>query len=172
MNNLKKFTILGIIFVSVIGTLLHFAYDWSGQNFFVGLFTPINESTFEHMKLIFFPMLLFSIFMSYKIGDEYPCVLSISLLSTIIATFLIPVLFYTYTGILGYNITFLDISTFFISVILGFIYLYKNTINCSSTINEIYIIILVAIIAGLFMIFTYNPPDLGIFADPLNQTPV
>lgn len=166
MNNLKKYTLGGLIFVSVLGSLLHFVYDWSGQNFFVGLFTPINESTFEHMKLIFFPMLIFSIFMSYKIGDEYPCVFSISILSTIIATFLIPVLFYTYTGVLGFNISFLDISTFFVSVILGFIYLYKNTINCSSTVNETFIIILAAVIAGLFMIFTYNPPDLGIFAEP------
>ena len=166
MSNLKKFTLSGIIFVSVIGTLLHFVYDWSGQNFFVGLFAPINESTFEHMKLIWFPMLIFSIFMYYKISDEYPCILSISILSTIIATFLIPVLFYTYSGILGFNISFLDISTFYISVILGFIYLYKNTISCTSTVNEVYIIILATIITALFMIFTYNPPNLGIFAEP------
>lgn len=166
MNNLKKFTLSGIIFVSVIGTLLHFVYDWSGQNFFVGLFAPINEATFEHMKLIWFPMLIFSIFMYYKISDEYPCILSISILSTIIATFLIPVLFYTYSGILGFNISFLDISTFYISVILGFIYLYKNTISCTSTVNKVYIIILATIITALFMIFTYNPPNLGIFAEP------
>lgn len=166
MNLLKKFTLSGIIFVSVFGSLLHFTYDWSGNNFFVGLFAPINESTFEHMKLIFFPMLVFSIFMSYKIADKYPCILSVSMLSTIIATFLIPILFYTYSGVLGFNISFLDISTFFISVILGFIYLYKNTISCTSTVNEMFMLILVVIIAALFMIFTYNPPNLGIFANP------
>lgn len=48
-------TIVGILFVSVLGVLMHFVYEWSGSNRFVGLFAPINESTWEHMKLLFFP---------------------------------------------------------------------------------------------------------------------
>lgn len=167
MNTLKKYVIAGILFVSVSGTLLHFAYDLLNRNFFVGLFTPINESTFEHMKLIFFPMVLFTIYSSRRLSHDYPCILPVSLLSTIIATFLIPVLFYTYSGVLGFNLPVLDISTFFISVISGFLYLYKNTIFCTSTINESFMIILITVITVLFIIFTYYPPDLGIFAEPV-----
>ena len=54
MNTLNKYMILGTIFVSVLGSLAHFFYDWTNNNAFVGLLTPINESTWEHMKLIFF----------------------------------------------------------------------------------------------------------------------
>ena len=52
-------TIIGVIFVSAAGTLLHFVYSWTGNNSIIGLFAPVNESTWEHMKLLYFPMLLF-----------------------------------------------------------------------------------------------------------------
>ena len=56
MHSSKRVMILAAIVVFVLGTLAHFVYDWSGQNSFIGLLTPVNESTWEHMKLLFFPM--------------------------------------------------------------------------------------------------------------------
>ena len=58
MHSSKRVMILAAIVVFVLGTLAHFVYDWSGQNSFIGLLTPVNESTWEHMKLLFFPMLI------------------------------------------------------------------------------------------------------------------
>lgn len=55
MKKLKCCTIIGIIFVLVLGTIFHFLYEWTENNFVVGLFAPINESVWEHMKLVFFP---------------------------------------------------------------------------------------------------------------------
>ena len=54
-KTLLKLDIIGFVFVSVIGTLAHFVFEWSGNNTVVGLFCPINESPWEHLKLIFFP---------------------------------------------------------------------------------------------------------------------
>ena len=42
--------IIGILAVWVSGSLFHFVYDWTGKNTFIGMFFPINESTWEHMK--------------------------------------------------------------------------------------------------------------------------
>lgn len=72
MQNLRKFTVIGILFVSVAGTLLHFVYDWSGQNPLVGFFAPVNESTWEHMKLLFFPMLLYGLVAVPILKSAYP----------------------------------------------------------------------------------------------------
>ncbi|MDD7025196.1 MAG: DUF6512 family protein, partial [Oscillospiraceae bacterium] len=58
MNKLKCYTITGILFVIITGTISHFVYEWSQNNFILGLFFPVNESTWEHMKLLFFPMLI------------------------------------------------------------------------------------------------------------------
>ena len=56
---LKKFTLGGILWTLVIGTSSHFFYQWSGENFFVGLVSPVNETVWEHLKLLFFPALLY-----------------------------------------------------------------------------------------------------------------
>ena len=68
--SLKRYTIAGLIFVLITGTLAHFAYEWSGCNRLLGLFFPVSESTWEHMKLIFFPLLLYSLFMTHKLKDS------------------------------------------------------------------------------------------------------
>ena len=127
MNQLKLYTATGAAFVIILGTLAHFFYEWSHKSSIVGIFTPINESTWEHMKLLFFPMLLFSLIAITKLKDIYPCITS-SLLSGILAgTALIPIIFYTYTGFLGYNLLFLEISAFIFAVISAFCTAYKLT---------------------------------------------
>ena len=57
----KKYTVITIISASCvigIGTLFHFLFELLGQNAFVGLFTPVNESVWEHLKLIYFPFII------------------------------------------------------------------------------------------------------------------
>lgn len=56
-----KTNLFRFIFISVLGVLLHFTYEWSGDNVVVGLFSAVNESTWEHLKLLFFPFLLLTI---------------------------------------------------------------------------------------------------------------
>ena len=76
MKQLKKYTIIGsTFFVLITGTLSHFIYEWSGNNFIVGFFFPVNESTWEHMKLVFFPMFLFSIFMFKRLNGNHSHIL-------------------------------------------------------------------------------------------------
>ena len=70
MKKIRNWQIIAILFTLVVGTLLHFTYEWSGENKIIGTFSAINESTWEHLKLIFFPMLIFSIFEGIKIYKE------------------------------------------------------------------------------------------------------
>ena len=166
MNKLKSYTIIGTIFVIIAGSISHFIYEWSGNNFILGLFFPVNESTWEHMKLCFFPMLLYSLYMNQKLKYDYPCVTSSLLFGVLLGTFLIPVFFYTYSGILGRNITFLDISTFIVSVLLAFRVVYKSTLSCKLTSHTILLKSLILAVAVCFLVFTYYPPNIGIFIDP------
>ena len=132
MKGLKQYIITGIVLVSVLGTFLHFAYDLSGNNFFVALFTPVNESIWEHTKLIFFPMLLYSLYLNKKLKAEYPCISSAMLFGSLLGVLLIIVLFYTYSGIIGYHVAFVDIAIFYISVIASFYVAYKLTLSCKA----------------------------------------
>lgn len=58
MQAKTRLNLFRFIFISILGVLLHFTYEWSGDNPAIGLFSAVNESTWEHLKLIFFPMLL------------------------------------------------------------------------------------------------------------------
>lgn len=166
MKHLKKYTIIGIIFVLVTGSLAHFLYDWTGNNYIVGLFTPINESIWEHMKLLFFPMFLYSLFIILKFGKKYSCITSSLYFGTLIGTFLIPIFFYTYTSILGKDIFILDIGTFILSIIIAFWLSYKLTLSCKLEPYTFLLCCLVGILFICLLFFTYHPPNLKIFDDP------
>lgn len=57
-DKLMKFELFSVIFAMLFGTLLHFLFEWSGNNYIIASFSAINESTWEHLKLVFFPMFI------------------------------------------------------------------------------------------------------------------
>ena len=166
-NIILKFIIFSGIFVMILGTLLHFTYEWSGNNQFIASFSAVNESTWEHLKLLFFPMLLTTIigfFYLEKSCPNYWCARLFGILTAILFTI---VFLYTYTGIIGTNFAFVDISIFFVAVILGELVSYKvlvSSIDCNSSVALVGIILLLA----CFIIFTYFTPEIGLFKDPVN----
>lgn len=166
MNKLKKYFILGAVFVSVLGTLLHFAYNLSGENLIVGLFTPVSESIWEHTKLIFFPMILCALFFNFKLKKDYPCVLSALIYGALLGIILIISLFYTYSGILGTNYAVADILIFFISVVWTFLKSYKKATICKTKKYAKLLNILAIAVTIMYFIFTVSPPDIPLFIIP------
>lgn len=155
----KKQWLLSYIFVVITGTLFHFMYDWLQQNRIAGYFFPVNESTWEHMKLAYFPMLLYGKIFLKKISNQW-------LLGTLTGTWLIPLLFYTYRGILGFGIAALDIGTFFLAIGGAFCLIY-HTLNTKWKLTvQITLKTLVIVQGILFVVFTYHPLNLGIFIEP------
>ena len=69
-KKILKLEIIGFIFTSVLGTLMHFFYEWSNDNSIVGLFCPVNESPFEHLKLLFFPFLIWTFVEEIKLSQD------------------------------------------------------------------------------------------------------
>lgn len=164
---LKK-NIVAFIIIGILGTLGHFLYELTNQNFLIGLFFPVNESTWEHLKLLFFPTLLYSLF-EYLFSKEKPeNYLASVTFSLICGMFSIVVVFYTIRGIMGRNIDFINILIYFISIIVMLFKkrkILKSGKYTSKTVFWISEIILI-IITVLFMIWSYNPPSIGIFTPP------
>lgn len=166
MKDMKKYFIRGILFVSVLGTLLHFTHDLSDKNFFIGLFTPINESIWEHTKLIFFPMIFYSVYLKKKLGNQRPCTRSATNFSAVLGVILIITLFYTYSGIIGFNIALADILIFYIATVISFFTAYKLTISCKSDKFNGILQFLIILMIGLYIIFTTFPPEIPLFISP------
>ncbi len=165
IKTIRKYQIISTIFVITLGTILHFTYKLSGKNNFIAWFSTINESTWEHLKLIFFPMIASLIIGYFYIGKKIPNFLCSKAFGIIFSMGFIVIFFYTYSGILGKNIAIIDILSFLIAAILGEYLSYIFIINKIKCNKKIAIIIL-GIIAISFIIFTYFPPKLGIFKNP------
>ena len=165
-SNISVWQLVGFAFTSVLGTVLHFLYDWTGSPV-AALFSGINESTWEHMKLIFFPMLLFAIVEGRFVENEFNGFWCIKLKGTVSALVLIPVIFYTCNGVFGKSPDWLNISIFFIAAAIAYFYetrLFGKNKPCK---YKKIAIVLFCIIAVCFFVFTFYPPKLPIFADPL-----
>lgn len=167
-NKIRNYQIFSVILTFILGILLHFTYEFSDKNIFVASFSAINESVWEHLKLLFFPMLLSTIIGYFYIGENAHNFLCSKTLGIIISMLFIIIFFYTYTGILGEDIAIIDISSFFIAVILGEYVSYRAIEKKFKCNKEIAIIILVVLLIS-FVTFTYFTPNLGIFQDPITK---
>ena len=159
--------LVGLAYVSLVGTVLHFLYDWLGGAVWVAPFSGVNESTWEHMKLLFWPMLAFAAVQSFffRYRKDFWC---IKLRGILLGLVLIPVIFYTYNGVIGPSPDWLNITIFFVSAAIAYAYEARlflgGRLQCASPRAAIATL---AGIALLFVIFTFKTPVLGVFRDPL-----
>ena len=168
-RNFGLWQLMGFAVTSLAGTILHFLYDWLGKAKWIAPFSGINESTWEHMKLLFCPMLAYAIIQSFffKNTRNFWC---IKLRGIMLGLTLIPVIFYTYNGVIGKSPDWINIAIFFISAAISYVYeiklFNKNTFKCK---NPKLAILTLCLIALLFVTFTFNPPTLAIFKNPLSK---
>ena len=118
------------------------------------------------MKLLYFPMLFYSAIMALKLRKNYPCIIPSLCFGLLAGTALIPVLFYTYTSILGKNTLLLDIGVFALSTVLAFYAVYRFTLSCRLNPYAYYLYVFTGILFLCFLFFTYHSPDTGIFPIP------
>ncbi len=169
----KIFAVIGTLFVSALGSLLHFVYEWSGGKFLAALISGVNESTWEHLKLFYIPFLIFTLIEYAIYGKNLSNFFKVKLISALIGMGLTVMLFYTYVGVVGFYIDWLNIAIFYISVIASYIFSYRrlsvNIMDSSPASEKIYALLMFAICA-LFFIFTFYPPQIGLFRDPVSGT--
>lgn len=167
MKNKKilNYQIIAIIISIIVGTLLHFTFEWSGKNGIIGIFSATNESVWEHLKLSFYPMLIFAIigcFIIKKISNNYIEAQTIGIFASILYTI---TTFYTYTGILGTNFLIIDILIFILSIIFGEYIAYKlmTTESQSTKLSKILSILILIFFLICFIVFTFHAPNVNLF---------
>ena len=120
MKRIFYWQVAGFFAVSVLGTLLHFLYDWTNKCLAASFVSAVDESTFQHMKLFFVPFWLFTVVEGWFLKDEIQHFWGIKLKSLLLGLITIPVLYYTYTGVFGVNVDWFNITIFYLSVALSF----------------------------------------------------
>ena len=161
---------IGFGATAVGGTLLHFLYEWLGRAAWIASFSGVNESTWEHMKLLFWPMFIFAVVQRsfFRGRADFWCV---KLRGILFGLALIPIIFYTYNGAVGKSPDWLNIAIFFISAAAAYVYearlFNSEKVKCRS--QKLAFAVL-CVIALLFVLFTFRTPEIGIFLDPLTGT--
>jgi len=161
-----KWELSGIAFVFLLGALLHFVFEWSGESRIVGLFASVNESVWEHFKPGFWPMCLYAA-IEYRFlrGRIYNF-----LTAKAVAVYIIPIItglvFYAYTAIIGEEILIVDILIFLVAIVAGQLTSYKvmTSVKLPGYTNVVSLIFIM-VLAFVLMLFTFYPPHLPIFLD-------
>ena len=169
-DNLFWWCVGGVLTVAILGTLLHFLYDWTGESGVAKPFSAIDESTWQHMKIMYFPMLLFGAVEWWFFREEYPCFFAVKLVGIVVGLLLIPILFYTYNGAFGKSPDWLNITIFMVADICAYAVeymLFKRAEGGCRKVWSALSLTAIIVIGALFVVFTYAPPNLPLFISPV-----
>jgi hypothetical protein len=158
----------GIAFIVVLGSVLHFAFEWSGRAIAIAPIAAVNESVWEHLKLGFWPALIYAALEYSRFGKSANNFSSAKTTGIYLIPITIVVLYYAYTAILGHGLLEVDIAIFVVAVVVGQLVSYKLLIASPlpARLNR-FAPIALAVLGILFVLFTFYPPQLSPFRDPV-----
>ena len=159
----RKETVIVTVVLIILGTGMHFVHHAPFFNHFLGYIFPVTESVMAHMKMIFYPMLLLSIYLSVSRHSirEFgaPILGGLAVMPLVIAAF------FAYWVFVRHELMALDI-VIYVASIIGAVLLARKW--CKSAFVRKWWplwIILAVIVAVLTGVLTYHSPDWLIFAD-------
>ena len=161
--------IVAFVIISILGTLGHFIYKWTNESRFIGLFFPVNESIWEHLKLIFYPTLIYHFIYNITQKKKPSNITTANAFSIFKGMFYIVVIYYTAKGVIGKDVEFINISLYYIAVIITLCTRKRIIEDEKYTSKNIKVIAssLLFLMAFLFAVWSYCPPNLGIFNLPI-----
>lgn len=164
--------LISFLFTSLLGTFLHFLFNLSGENILLGALSAVNESVWEHMKLLFVPMFVSALGQKLLWSTPHKGYWRSQLTGILTGLFLIPSLYYTYTGALGVHLTWVDIAIFYVAAAAGHLVtaLLLQCVHQRSCPWERAALIALIALAAAFIVLTYFPAQLPIFRDPVTQS--
>lgn len=159
----------GFLFVCAAGTALHFLYQWSGGSVAAAPFAAVNESVWEHMKLLFWPMQLWAGAERAVLGGYSRGFWPAKALGILLGLALIPALYYTYTGALGVSVMWVDIAIFFVAAAAAFLAetrMLARDWRCRGG-TRASALVLLLLLSAAFVLCTFVPPRVPLFRDPV-----
>ena len=170
-KNLLRWEIVGALFACAVGTLLQFLYRWSGDNAVVAAFSSVNESTWEHMKILFIPYFIFTMVQFVVFAEPFHNFFACKGASAAAGLLLIPALFYTISGALGETPDWVNIAIFCVAAALTYLLSFRLLTRGAlrSGWEQIAGFAALWLLLFAFVYFTYRTPQLPIFRDPVTH---
>ena len=168
----QRWELAGLFFAIAAGNLLHFVYEWSGEHPAAALISGTNESTWEHMKLLAVPWIFWTAIQASALRGSGLPVLAGRAAGLLAGVSAIPILFYTYVGIWGKSVSLINIIIFQLAVLLAYgvsTAILRHRI-LSGAVWQVLGAAVLVLTAVLFAWWTFAPPQLPVFVDPVSGT--
>lgn len=153
------------LIVVTLGSLLHFAWSWSGRSPIVAVFAATNESTWEHLKLAFWPALVLAPF-QWRIYGHPPGWLPATAIRSLLPSVLIVALFYGYSAVVGGHYLGADIATFVVAVFGGELVGHALMPRRATAAARIAAAAALGLAILAFATLSFHPPSCLLFAEP------
>lgn len=153
----SKKNIFMIIFLFLLSFLWHFMYDWI-PCVLTSIFFPVNESIWEHMKIIFYVLLIGSI-LEKKNNNYYLCLMVKPLVGVLFYLILFIPLYLIFGESMILSLS-LMLFTYIIMELLGIKISKQEELNI-----KVLPIIIVILCITLFSMLTYYPLHNFLFFD-------
>lgn len=160
-----QWEMIGIFWIILVGSFLHFTYDLSGNLKLVAIFSPVNESVWEHLKMGYFALVFFVIIEYPILKNQAKNFFTGKLIGIIAMDLFIVIAFYSYKYITGSDSFIFDVASYMTGAVICQFASY-NIIkrNSFKSIEKIapYLFMAVGI---MFIYLTFYTPKLPIFQD-------
>ena len=175
LKKINKLFYFSSFIIFGLSILSHFAYKWSGFNNFLGAFVPTNESIFQHVKMYFYPTVLYYFITFLLFSSKYEIdakrYFIPPLITMILTTFIVVGNYYVFRN--GFNIDsmIIDISLLFIGLLLSS-FLCKHVYNMKKVMrfSGYASLLLIFALAVTMTYFQINPRHVDFFYDNENKT--
>lgn len=164
--SLQRREAAGAVAVFATGALLHFAFGWSGGSHVVAAIAPVNESVWEHLKMVLVPMLALGAVEASWVRDRRRLAWA-KLVAVATASGFIVAFFYTYTGALGVgSVLVVDVMSFLLAVAGGQWLSHRIVVSPAVRTPPLPVsITALAILVVSFGVLTFAQPHVPLFFD-------
>ena len=158
---MKKRFWIAFFLTALAGAGLHFVYELCPLPI-VGLFAPVNESVWEHLKLFFWPFLAAAFVLTRGQADGQR-----AWSGFLLAELLMPLLcmggFYTLTAGFGVEALWVDLALYTVTMAAGFRLAYRRMLDGTAAWAAGVLVIAVGLYGAALILFTMAPPELPVF---------
>lgn len=162
---------LAICFITVIvlGIRFHYTHKPNTKSVLIHFLVPVNESTWEHLKLVYTPMLMLSFLQLLILKNDYFNILEANMWGILVAMIFIPVVYHISFFIIKKSIFWITILIFVLAICSGYLTITAVLANEIVIVGEFLALILLIVLFIFFAVFTFFPPKFFLFNDPVTK---
>lgn len=164
----RTLSIIGVPVIYLIASALHFFYDLSNGSVLSILFSSVNESVWEHVKIFAVGFVIWSFIELFWAKPPFKKFITAKTLSLYFLSLSIIVFFYSYTTVVKEPILVVDLISSFIFVALAQ-YISFRLVTSDNSLGDYFAVALMLIMLYFVMFFSFTlfPPKIDLFKDPV-----